>query len=361
MKVLVASGFQAGSQKANALNTIGMAEGFASAGAEVCLATRRGVIHSGSEFKRLYGDSADIGWSGVSGVVGHGVGFVAALMPILQRFRPDVVFARSFSVPAVTTRMRVPTVFETHAHVGTDHFWFRRAVKSTQSDACRALITINNVLADYYVQRGALREKVCILPTGVDCRRFARPKTLPSSPYPARSQNVTYAGHLYDYKGIPLILEAAAQLHSVNFHLVGGLEGDVARVGHDVAQRGLHNVFLHGHQNQAELGRFLWHADALLLPPTSKHASARWTSPVKLGEYLAAETPVIASDIPALRDLVSDDEVLFFTPDDTRSFVERVNEALAGGVQVARVVASGRKRAHSWSYQERARRILEYV
>ena len=50
----------------------------------------------------------------------------------------------------------------------------------------------------------------------------------------------------------------------------------------------------------AELAR----AHVLILPNTPSHASERYTSPLKLFEYLAAGRPIVASDLAALREVL---------------------------------------------------------
>ncbi len=50
----------------------------------------------------------------------------------------------------------------------------------------------------------------------------------------------------------------------------------------------------------AELAR----AHVLILPNTPTHTSERYTSPLKLFEYLAAGRPIVASDLAALREVL---------------------------------------------------------
>jgi glycosyltransferase involved in cell wall biosynthesis len=169
-----------------------------------------------------------------------------------------------------------------------------------------------------------------------------------------------YGGHLYDYKGIPAVLDAAALLPGVRFELIGGLEEDIARVRGRVAERGLQNVEVVGWVEHGVLPERLWRADVLLLPPGLGDPSKDWTSPVKLGEYLAAGGPIVASGIPALRDWVDERVVTWFEPDDGASLAGAIERALAEGEEAAaqrRGLAMDL--ARGWSYAERAWRMLE--
>ena len=42
-------------------------------------------------------------------------------------------------------------------------------------------------------------------------------------------------------------------------------------------------------------------------------------SPLKLFEYLASGKPIVSSDLPSIREIVSDDDVFFAVPGDSAS------------------------------------------
>jgi glycosyltransferase involved in cell wall biosynthesis len=197
-----------------------------------------------------------------------------------------------------------------------------------------------------------------VLPDAVDLRQFSRPAVLPPSSYAGDRPNAVYAGHLYDYKGIPTVLQAAAALPEVAFHLVGGWDEDIARQRARAAALGLKNVEFHGMKHQAELPPYLWHADVLLLPPSAHHPSAAWTSPLKLGEYLAAGVPVVATDIPALRDWVTHREVEFVAADDPAALATGVNRMLKDRPRATELRINGPRRAAQLTYAKRAERVL---
>jgi glycosyltransferase involved in cell wall biosynthesis len=232
-------------------------------------------------------------------------------------------------------------------------------MKGTRRRAFRLLVTISTHLARDYQTLGVPSEKILVLPDAVDLNLFTRPTLLPDRPYAGNRPVVTYAGHLYDYKGIPTILQAAQLMPEVDFHLIGGLPDDLARYATTIQRDDLHNVFLHGICPHAEVPPFLWHADVLLLVPSAHHPSAAWTSPIKLGEYLASGTPVVATSIPALRDWLTDEEVHFVEPDEPQALADGIRAVLTDQEHARQRSQMGLEKSKSLSYPKRAGRILE--
>lgn len=266
-----------------------------------------------------------------------------------------LVYARNFWAPLLTARSGIPTVLESHAHAETENPLLDRCLRATQNGGgLNAIVTIGEVLRADFVRRGAEASRVHVIPDGVDFELFdgAEPRD-----YGGGGPHALYAGHLYDYKGIPTVLGAARLTPECCFHLLGGIEADIARVRRRVAELGLTNVEVHGRVDHAAVPPWTTGADLLLLPPSGGEASKDWTSPVKLAEYLASGPPLVVSRIPALVDALDREPVVWFEPDDPAS--------LAGAVEIAlgaRDDHAGRARrralAHGLSYPARAARIL---
>ena len=131
---------------------------------------------------------------------------------------------------------------------------------------------------------------------------------------------VLYSGHLYSWKGAETLF-GAAELEKENQNLlfvcVGGLPQDVTKYRAKALEHGLSNIRYLGHQEKSIVPKYLATADILVLPNTDEHEESRTqTSPLKLFEYLAAGKPIVASDLPSIRSVVSDEEVVFVTPGD---------------------------------------------
>lgn len=165
-----------------------------------------------------------------------------------------------------------------------------------------------------------------------------------------------YAGHLYAWKGGETVLAAAALCPDVTFVVVGGTERDVQRVSEQTLPA---NVLLLGHQERSRIPRFLAAADVLLFPNTAgTQESISHTSPLKLFEYMAAGRPIVASDLPSVRDILSEETAFFVVPGSAVSLVRGVREALAGGTARAESALQESYR-HTW--EQHARTVADFI
>lgn len=359
-RVLVVGGFHAGSQFAHAINTVKMAQGFARLGHEVGIVCRapEKPIRDTSTLDHIYGLNSQVQWFLAPAWSGEKRRLAAYAMLQAHRFRPTFIYARNYALPCASSLMGFPTVAESHAHPSNRSKMFHRMIHSTRRPQFRRLVTISDYLSRHYQSLGVPKQKVQVLPDAVDLQLFGRSADIEQSPYPNDQTNVVYSGHLYDYKGIPTVLEAAKRSPSLLFHFVGGWDEDRGRQERRANELGLNNVKFHGLQAHGDVPRYLWHADVLLLPPSNNHPSAKWTSPVKLGEYLAAGVPVVATKIPALEAWVNDDHVEFAAPDDGQSLANAIDRVLMNESRKAMLIANGRAMSMRLSYQWRAERIL---
>jgi glycosyltransferase involved in cell wall biosynthesis len=108
----------------------------------------------------------------------------------------------------------------------------------------------------------------------------------------------------------------------------------------------------------------LWQrsADVLVLPNTAKEKiSAYYTSPMKLFEYMASKKPIVASDIPSIKEIVSEENVFFVLPDDSAKLALGIKSVfLDDALAEKRAIKSFEDvRSHTW--QNRAERIINFM
>ena len=81
-----------------------------------------------------------------------------------------------------------------------------------------------------------------------------------------------------------------------------------------------------GHRPHGEIPYWLKAADVLVLPNSGKEdISKYWTSPLKMFEYMASGRPIVASDLPSIREVLNGENAILVEPDNP--------EKLAGGIK----------------------------
>jgi glycosyltransferase involved in cell wall biosynthesis len=181
---------------------------------------------------------------------------------------------------------------------------------------------------------------------------------------PQNTKLVVYTGHLYAWKGVYVLVKAAAYFRDgVALILVGGTVEDQKRMRAFLTKEGITTVTVLPHTSHAQIPLYLRAADILALPNTAtSQASAVETSPVKLFEYLASGRPIVACDVPAVREIVTEAEVFFTSPDDPAAFaaiVQTVLTAPSSLVEEKQSACRALAAQHTW--EKRAERILTFV
>lgn len=192
----------------------------------------------------------------------------------------------------------------------------------------------------------ALRARTVVIGNGVDVERFRpdaalRRATREALGLAASDIAVVFVGHEFDRKGLPLLVEAVAELPD-RFHLVvvGGTPDMVEAAASDCARRGVADR-VHFVGRQPDPRPYLVAGDVFALP------SAYEAYPLVVLEALACGLPVVATPVGSVPDLIDDDNgrVVART-------VPAIRDALADLADADRVASAARARetalAHSW-------------
>ena len=113
------------------------------------------------------------------------------------------------------------------------------------------------------------------------------------------------------------------------FVFVGGMKNDLIRFSLLIRQKQLNNVLLVGQRPHAEIPYYLKAADVLVLPNSAtEKISSHYTSPMKLFEYMASGTPIVASDLPSIREVLNWQNATLVRPDDPKDLARGIEAVL---------------------------------
>ena len=200
---------------------------------------------------------------------------------------------------------------------------------------------------------------VAVVPTA--CADPAGRSRRSPDPRSGGAVHVGYAGHLYPWKGVDVLIDALARSS-------GGpradrrrprAEPDLARLCALARARPRARVTFTGHVAPAAVPARLRGGDVLVLPNPASAISTHFTSPLKLFEYMAAGRAIVASDLPAIREVLRDGEnALLVPPGDPQALAaasQRSRTTRRCGASRRRRAFEERRRDYTWA--RRAERL----
>jgi glycosyltransferase involved in cell wall biosynthesis len=293
--------------------------------------------------------------------------------------RAEVIMTRDLGVasalsyvPGLKTRpTRAPLVYESHGYAPEVAAALPELIATATAPSASKLqrlaarearvwrtadgyVTITQGLADDLASRFGSREHLAVVPDGM--RVSVRPpSSLPADPV------VGYAGHLYAWKGVDVLLRALALVTHAKGLIVGGhdREPDLARVKALANELGIADrVTFTGLVEPAKVPDHLARCMILVLPNPASAISTRFTSPLKLFEYMAAGRAIVASDLPSIREVVRDNaQALLVAPGSPEALGEAIQKLIEDRALAEKVARSAYAEAPKYTWGRRAEKL----
>jgi glycosyltransferase involved in cell wall biosynthesis len=223
--------------------------------------------------------------------------------------------------------------------------------------AADALAPISQTLAE------SLRETYSDLPPMQVVPSGAMPAESEDVPL-SRRKGVIYAGQLYAWKGVHNLIAAMAHLPGETLTLVGGNKETDLEEAREVARKHgvLQRLIFTGHVPHHEVQRHVRQARCSVVPLGTDLLARRFTSPIKVFEYMAAGTPIVASDLPTIREVLRDEvSALLAPPGDALGLAARIKRLLTDDQLADRVRTRALADLGRYTWGVRARSIIEFA
>lgn len=282
----------------------------------------------------------------------------------------DVVYTRNFptlfclgllSEPA----SRPPFAYETY-RPWSDQFpvlapLFRRAMRAPRF---LGAVLHSRFARDRYAALGVDERRLLVAHNGHDPSRFRDP--LPRDELrlrlglPRDRKVVVYTGHVNLTKGLDTVLRMARRLPQVCFVLVGSEGNGVI----ETLARRAGNVSVVPWQPFDTVAHYLTAADVLLQPPSRipLRLVGNTVLPMKLFLYLAAGRPIVAPDLPDMREVLEHDHNALLVPTgDDDAAVHAVTRILDEPALARRLSTAAKQTAAGLTWDARAARILSFL
>jgi glycosyltransferase involved in cell wall biosynthesis len=298
--------------------------------------------------------------------------FISSIYAKLKK--ADLCYTRCAYAAYFASRLGVSTIFEVHKPLSS-RLGNRIAPSLLFNSPHLKLISISNSLTKFYIKNYKINspQKIFTKHDGVDLERFT---TLPTKEelrkelnLPQDKRIICYAGSLYRGRGIELLLSVSKKLsQDLLVLIVGGRVGDLERYKSMALEMGCPNVYFTGFVLNNTVPKYLVASDVLVMPyqknaeDPSGNVIADFFSPLKMFEYMASGTPIVASDLSVIREILKNREnAILFDPPDERAFLNAIFIALEDRELAQKIGrnAQGEIKKHTWA--KRAEDIFSFL
>ncbi len=138
---------------------------------------------------------------------------------------------------------------------------------------------------------------------------------------PVDKKIVMYIGSLDGWKGIETLFEASNQLcDSHQVVVIGGSAEKIKKYSTEYP-----NVLFLGQRPYAELPQNQKAADVLVVPnsPNSLE-SEKYTSPIKIFAHLLSGVPMLASELPSIKNIANEEQISFFEAGNSEDLAKKL-------------------------------------
>jgi glycosyltransferase involved in cell wall biosynthesis len=227
-----------------------------------------------------------------------------------------------------------------------------------------AIICPSNVTRDYIASLGLSRKLVTVIPNGVS------PSDFSASPLPAREGRLPvllYIGTLADWQGLDVIIRSLPpilEMQPVQLRIVGrGRSQQRKLLSKQIRKLGVEeSVIVQSAVPHHEVPMLIAESDICIAPlgPNDRNVT-QGACPIKVLEYMVSSRPLIASNMPIVRELVREDvDALLFSPNDPQDLARQVLHLLNDYNLSKRLADSATERAlTNFTWHEAQKKLVK--
>lgn len=236
------------------------------------------------------------------------------------------------------------------------------------------LIVITHKLKELYMKEGIPEKKIFVAPDGVDLKMFDNPSSKADARkelgLPQGSILIGYVGQLHTMgmeKGIDDLIKALkiikGQRGEVIICLVGGPEEMFTKYQEIAKKEALkeQDIIFVDRVPPPKLPLYMNAFDVCAMPfPWTEHY-AYYMSPLKLFEYMASKRPIVATDLPSVREILNAENAVLAEPGDHEALAEGLKKVFNDEEFAKRIAEKAYEDVQEYTWEKRAERILEFI
>jgi len=255
--------------------------------------------------------------------------YLFCLLVIIIIYKPKMVYGRYLYGCLLSSVLKVNTIYESHAPSHFNSIVASSAAKSlVNSKYLNKLVVISQALKNKYSKTYYNnKNKILVSPDGSfdDGYKLGLTKSFSTPP------KVCYAGSFTTGKGVDTIVNLAKTYHYPDYYAIGGTTKQISfykTICNSINY--LENV------KYKDIKHLLAKMDILLLPLdnivfgyNSKENIAKYTSPLKMFDYMSMRKPILAADAQVLREvLINDYNCILVQNNNIGMWIEAINKVI---------------------------------
>ncbi|ERT14349.1 glycosyltransferase [Photorhabdus temperata] len=298
----------------------------------------------------------------------------------LKKNRIDAVFTRNLKMAKylLCKHPEIPLFFESHEVFAQSfkeshdlsknkdqHKYEKlRETEHLVYSQSRVVFVLTSLLRDDIINEYKVDTSIVVTPDGVDMLAVesisSNELALTNHKLPTQ---ILYLGSLHRWKGVPTAIKAMSHLEDAVLNIAGGEPEQIQQLRQIAQQIGVcDRVNFLGFIQPKLRFQIIADNDICLLPLTKTSIGSRYTSPLKLFEYMAMGKPVVISDFPSIRDVVDENAVSFADSENAESFAQQIqllrdnSERVKAQVSYAKMLVT-----EHLNWDKRARLIMQTI
>ena len=361
-------------EKAYGLQIVKMAEAFAGLGLDVELVApmRKDPIRKGifeyfgvkSNFRATMIPSLDFYLPGRLDILAVRLkSFFSAIQLFLFSVskKHDVIYSRDELPLYFLSFFKKNLIFEAHKFSEKRNLFYKRFKKRRIK-----IVAISDGIKNEFEKIGFTSFDLLTAHDAVDLRDFdidlSKNEARQRTSLALDKKIAVYSGHLFKWKGVDTLVEAARILPEVLFVIIGGTEEDVKNHRTSAEAGKIGNILFLGHKPHRQVPLYLKAADVLILPNNKEEKISKlYTSPLKLFEYMASKRPIVASDLPSIREVLNEDCAVFFEPGRPIELATAVKRVINDDNLALALSSKAFEKVQNHTWQKRAQKILAFI
>ena len=212
-----------------------------------------------------------------------------------------------------------------------------------------AIITPSAVTRAFLASLGIPRQKIFVIHNGVSTKDFA---ATPLPPDDGHIPTILYIGTFADWQGLEILIDAMPQVlaqRPVKLRIVGRGRGRQRKVlAKQIRKLGLdQHISVESAVPHHQVSALIASADVCVAPLALNDRNVtQGCCPIKVIECMAAGRPLVAANLPVVRELAREDiDALFFAPNDADDLASKLLMVLNDRALAERLSTSASRRA----------------